>query len=287
MVHKNKALERNLNGISVYQRENDGYVNATQICKAHRQITGEQKEPSEWLSNKSAKSAINKLSSVTGIPVTELVEAKQTGKYRGTWIHPRLAVRFAMWVNDDFSLLVEDWIHKWFESSASLGQLESDIDRVSVRDELKDVKRLALTEQVKFFLEQAGSYNPSSRETQIFFGRVHNEINIVLTSEKAIDMRSRLENQIGKKISEKELLRDYFPIMDLVNYASICQAAANNMESGMNPISAIRLAAKQVLSPSYIPAPIDFTERISLVRRRIEQAQVSQLFIEGSDKSFS
>ncbi|UXE64449.1 MAG: KilA-N domain-containing protein [Woronichinia naegeliana WA131] len=106
-----KTIERKIEGIAIYQRETDGYVNATQICKAHLEITGERKDTSNWLQTKMAQSAINKLSLVTGIPVTELIEVKQGGKYQGTWIHPRLAVRFTMWVNDDFSLFVEDWIH--------------------------------------------------------------------------------------------------------------------------------------------------------------------------------
>ncbi len=279
MPRKSNAISRNLQGFIVYQRESDGYINATQICKVHQEITQERKNPSEWLSNKASQSAINKLSTVTGIPATDLIEVKRGGKYQGTWIHPRLAVRFTMWVNDDFSLLVEDWIHTWFESGVTPAQLEADIDRVAMRDELKDAKRVALMEQVKLFLEQAGSYDPGSRETTIFFGRVHNEVNIVLTGEKAIDMRSRLQKQIGKKVSDKELIRDYFPITDLANYASVCQAAANNMENGMHPINAVRLAARQVLSSTYQPKPIDFAERIGLVRKRIDQAQSEQLYL--------
>ncbi|OYE06002.1 hypothetical protein [Nostoc sp. 'Peltigera membranacea cyanobiont' 232] len=130
------------------------------------------------------------------------------------------------------------------------------------------------------FLQAAGQYDPKSKETQIFFGRVHNELNIVLSSEKAIDMRQRLENHLNKKISESELLRDYFPIIDLANYAAVCQAATNNMEQGMHPINAIRLAAKQVLSSSYIPKPIDFTERIALVRLRIQHSNQINLLPE-------
>lgn len=272
MPKRIKAISRQLNGIEVFQRESDGYINATQICKVHRELTDERKDPSEWLSNKDTKSKLENLSSVTGIPVTGLVDIKRGGKYQGTWIHPRIAVRFAMWVNDDFSQAVEDWVHGWstFNNPA---QLEADLDRVSMRDELKDSRRLALTEQVKLFLETAGKYDPSSKDTRIFFGRVHNEVNLVLTGEKAKDMRSRLEQYLGKKVSDKELLRDYFPITDLADYAAVCQAAANNMEEGMHPINAVRLAAHQVLPRDRVLKPIDFIEQIKLVRGRIAQAQ--------------
>jgi hypothetical protein len=272
MAPRLNAINRHLNGLIVYQRQLDGYVNATQISKIHRDFSGERRDPSDWLRTETANRAIAKLSSVTGIPVTDLVEIKQGGKYQGTWIHPKLVVRFAMWVNDDFSLQVEDWVHEWLSSANNPIRLEADIDRVAIRDELKDVRRPALGAQVKMFLEAAGQYDPKSSETRIFFGRVHNELNIVLTGEKADQMRLRLEVSLNKKVNESELLRDYFPIIDLANYAAVCQAATNNMEQGMHPINAIRLAAKQVLPSSYVPKIIDFTERIALVRLRIEQA---------------
>lgn len=275
MVKRVKTISHEIDGISVNQRENDGYVNATDLCRVHREATGERKDPSDWLRLKSSQSAMQKLADVTGIPVTSLFNTIQgKGKYQGTWIHPRLAVRFAMWVNDDFSLQVEDWVHEWLSSGSNPVRLEADIDRVTLRDQLKDSRRLALTDQVKLFLETAGQYNPGSSQTKIFFGRVHNEVNLVLTGEKAVDMRSRLEAHIGKKVSDKELLRDYFPITDLANYAAVCQAAANIMENGgMHPINAVRLAARQVLPSNHIPRAIDFTERIRLVRLRIEQAR--------------
>ena len=274
MSKRIKAIERDLNGITVYQRETDGYVNATQICKVHYEIANERKDPRNWLETNAAKRAIEKLSSVTGIPVTGITEVRKGGKYQGTWIHPRLAVRFTMWVNDDFSLAVEDWVHQWFESGSNPIRLEADIDRVAIRDELKDTRRIALTEQIKLFLESTGTYDPKSKETRIFFGRVHNEINVLLTTEKAVDMRSRLEKFLSEKVSEKELLRDYYPIVDLANFAAVCQAAANNIEGGMHPINAVRLAVKQVMPSNYVPTPIDFTERISLVRNRIKEAEV-------------
>ena len=107
-------ISRNIQGFEIYQREGDGYINATQICKANQALTGQKKDPSDWLANKSSKSMIEKLSVVTRIPASKLVDVKKGGTNQGTWLHPRLAVRFAMWVNDDFSLQVEDWVQEWF-----------------------------------------------------------------------------------------------------------------------------------------------------------------------------
>ena len=279
MAARKTFIERKINDEIIHQNKNNGYINATQISKIHRVLTGERREPNDWLRTDTAQRAINKLSSFTGISLEELVLIKQGGKYQGTWIHPRLSVRYAMWVNEDFSLQVEDWVHEWISSVNNPIRLEADIDRVGLRDDVKDNKRLALTDQVKFFLESLGQYNPGSKKTSDFFARVHDELNLVLTSETAGDMRIRLERKLGKSVKSNELLRDYFPIVDLSNYAAVCQAAANNIEQGMHPINAIRLAAKQVLSPRYVPAPIDFAEQIKLVRFRIERA--GQLDLRG------
>jgi hypothetical protein len=257
--------------VGVDQRQKDGYVNATHLCKAHREKTGERKDPSEWLSNKSAQSAIHKLSTVTGIPVTALVEVRQGGNHQGTWIHPRLAVRFAMWLSDDFSLQVEDWVHQWMRSDPPI-QLEADADRVALRDELKDRKRLEFTGQIKAFLESAGRYQPGSFQTNRAFWQAHDRLNVLLTTETAKQMRERLALELGKSVSEQELLRDYFPITSLADYAALCQAAANEMAvNRTSPLKAIDIAAGQVLPRDYVARPIDFTERIGLVRRRLEQ----------------
>lgn len=85
-------VARIIEGSTVDQRQADGYVNAAQLAKVHRDKTGERKDPRNWLETNTAKAAIAKLSQITGIPVIKLVEQK-TGRFGGTWIHPRLAVR--------------------------------------------------------------------------------------------------------------------------------------------------------------------------------------------------
>ena len=98
------------------------------------------------------------------------------------------------------------------------------------------------------------------------------KLNRILTTETAKDMRDRLSIDLGRPVSEQELLRDYFPIDDLANYAALCQAAANEIAmNGTSPFAAIDIAAKQVLSKNYVAKPINFVERISLVRRRLNQ----------------
>lgn len=289
-----------VNGISVEQRLTDGFINGTSMALAH------QKKINDWFRNIDTLELFQALAddlnlqsnygNSRNLDVARLSASKYAEIFPGlvfakagspeagggTWLHPDLAIQLAQWCSKPFALQVSRWVREWITSAHSPSRLEVDKDRIAIRDEVKDVRRIALTNQVKSFLQKAGQYNPSSKETGIFFGRVHNEVNLVITGEKAIEMRARLEGYLGSKVNDQELLRDYFPIVSLSDYAAICQAAANNMESGMEPINAVRLAAKQVLPSNYVPKAIDFTEKIALVRQR-----VSKPLSQGNDSSLT
>jgi hypothetical protein len=271
MAGKILMFSRNVSGITVHQRQIDGYMNATALAKAYEQATGTRKDVRDWLLTERAKSYIERLSAKTGIPVLALVQIKKGGNAPGTWIHPKLAVPFGTWLSVEFEMLVSEWFEEWM-SLCSPSQLEADADRVQMRDALKDKKRLEFTGQIKAFLEAAGRYNPGSYETNKTFWEAHDKLNILLTTETAKEMRERLARELGKVVGEQELLRDYFPLLALADYASLCQAAANEMAMNRtHPLQAIDIAVKQVLPQNYVAQPIDFTERIALVRRRLEQ----------------
>lgn len=301
MGRRVEKMSRPVNGIFVEQRITDGFINGTAMCAAHG------KDISDWLRTDDTFETVVVLADDLGVvpisakkpnsdktrvsacyPTLVVVKRGAPEMGGGTWLHPDLAIQLAQWCNKSFALQVSKWVREWITSAHSPTRLEMDKDRIAIRDEVKDVRRIALTNQVKSFLQKAGQYNPSSKETGIFFGRVHNEVNLVITGEKASEMRARLEGHLGFKISEQELLRDYFPIVSLSDYAAVCQAAANNMEQGMQPINAVRFAAKQVLPSSYIPRPIDFTEKIALVRQRVTKALVqnNNSFLTGNEFAF-
>lgn len=285
MVGKIRRIAREINGIAIEQRERDGFVNGTAMCVAHGKLIA------DWFRNQETVELLTALavdldleinygishnSGISSISAAypDLVLSRRGSPENGggTWVHPDLAVQLAQWCSPGFAIIVSRWVRTWMLTMFSPTQIEADIDRVSIRDDIKGVKRTELTDQVKVFLEAVGRYDPSSRETRSVFARVHDKLNLILTGETARSMRNRLEVQLGRKVSESELLRDYFPIEDLVNYGTLCQAAANEMKAnGTDPITAIEIAARQVLPVSYEPKQIVFTERIALVRERINQ----------------
>jgi len=108
-------LSRNLSGITVNQRVSDGYINATALATAHKQATGKRKDVANWLENKRTQETLQHLSCVTSIPVTALYQVIQGGipENQGTWLHPKLSTRFAIWLSDDFGFEVENWVEQW------------------------------------------------------------------------------------------------------------------------------------------------------------------------------
>lgn len=108
-------IKHEYNGLHIPQRPTDGYIDATAMTKAQQVQEGKRRDVSDWVRLKRTQETLIHLSGVTGIPVTELVQVFKGGdpEKQGTWIHPRLAVRFATWLSDDFGYLVETWVAQW------------------------------------------------------------------------------------------------------------------------------------------------------------------------------
>jgi KilA-N domain/T5orf172 domain len=98
-----------LNDIMITARPEDGFINATQLCKAGN------KKFNDWYRLESTKKLIEALEkdskSVAGIVATKLLEIKQGGdaKLQGSWIHQDLAIHLAMWISADFAIQVSKW----------------------------------------------------------------------------------------------------------------------------------------------------------------------------------
>jgi uncharacterized protein YfiM (DUF2279 family)/predicted GIY-YIG superfamily endonuclease len=103
VVNENKLT---LNNVSIQARTSDGYINATQICKAAG------KKFNDWIRLHNTTELVNVLSSSAGIPADELVHA-QTSRYGGgSWVHPDLAVQLAQWCSPVFAIQVSRWIRE-------------------------------------------------------------------------------------------------------------------------------------------------------------------------------
>jgi hypothetical protein len=251
-------ISHNHNNTLINQRFKDGYINLTAMAQANEKLIA------DYLRLDTTNAFLNELSETMGIPIVNLVEVK-TGRSGGTWGHPQVAIHCGQWCSAKFAVLVTRWVMTWMTTGQN--PLQSDLDRMVYRDALRDEARIRMTDQIKDYLQSIKKYD-DKKYSGIYFARVHDQINLVVAGETARQMRDRLSQLLGREIKEGELLRDYFPALMLQRYISICEATANLMLEGQNPLDAVERARTLVLARGYVPQQIDFVESIKFVRQR-------------------
>lgn len=86
----------------------DGWINATEAAKKFNKV------PNDWLRLPDTINYIKALQSKYGeISYLKTKRGKHDG---GTWIHPKLAVRFARWLSVDFEIWCDEQIDKLIRS---------------------------------------------------------------------------------------------------------------------------------------------------------------------------
>lgn len=129
-----------LGGIEVVSRLEDGYINATQLCKAGG------KEYSNWYKNSKTDEFLEELSTVLQIRRTELLKLNQGGNEQSTWVHPRVAIHIAQWVSPKFAVVITGWIQQLL-STGSVA-LERPIKAFATLTEM-DIEAEVLEQEVK------------------------------------------------------------------------------------------------------------------------------------------
>lgn len=221
-------FSHNVNGVIVGHRKKDDFVNATALASAYKETTGKRREVSEWLNSVRTKESINHLSKTTGIPVVNLVEVKE-GRGGGTWIHPRLAVRFAMWLSDEFGYMVEEWFATQLTDLADVteqvkARLQGKIARRTLTDAIADyIKRHPeLSTNTKKWLYK----NTTDKQYKMLFNQTCQQL-----------MKSR---GVGS-------LRDSFHPLESITVAALEDLAARLVDGDMEPTSAIAEACQRMM----------------------------------------
>jgi hypothetical protein len=287
MAGKIQKVSREFNGVSIEQRSTDGFINGTAMCVAC------SKDLNDWFTTKDTVDLFLELVADLGIEsnpgefrdleVARLSAAKYAAAFPdliisrrgspatggGTWLHPDLATPLAQWCSPAFAIQVSRWVQDWAVTGRNPVANQADLDRVTYRSNLKDEARLRMTGQVKEYLLRIQKYD-DSKYSGMYFARVHDALNVMVTGETAKQMRFRLGELLGRELRETELIRDYFPAMYLQRYISLCEAAANFMDiDNMKPPDAVNRAAQYALPKGYEPQPIDFQEHIKITQGRV------------------
>lgn len=140
----NNAIIEIFEGQQITIRPSDGYWNATEMCQRY----GRQFNDFSRLKN--AKAYVASLSAKTGIPVLELLQVKKGGNRPGVWVHRRVALKLAAWLNPDF----EVWVFEVIERLLTQGKVELQESFDALLDAL-DISE----DQVRELLDRADQLN--------------------------------------------------------------------------------------------------------------------------------
>lgn len=93
------------NDAAIARRDEDGYANATAMCAANG------REWSGYIRTDRTKDYIQALAASLDLTPADLVITTTTGpnEFRGTWVHPRLAVDLARWISPEFAVWMDGW----------------------------------------------------------------------------------------------------------------------------------------------------------------------------------
>ncbi len=96
---------------SVYQRTKDAMFDATSLLRQWNETTGEKKEITKFFENTNTKEFIEALMEEENLNTQNSAYLKVRGKHGGTWMHPILFVKFAMWLNPRFEVKVIKFVY--------------------------------------------------------------------------------------------------------------------------------------------------------------------------------
>ena len=108
------TMLRKMGSFDVYQRTGDGMFNATSLLKQWNASNGVKKEVSKFLALEQTKEFLNVLINEENLHThnSAYVSSKASrGNGVGTWMHPYLFIKFAMWINPSFEYNVIKFVY--------------------------------------------------------------------------------------------------------------------------------------------------------------------------------
>ena len=117
-----KMISHEANGLQISQRGVDGYINATQMCKAANKKWYEYWRLPSTQEYLIALAEDLKIDVIVNNPkrdnyASALVLTFRGGNsQQGTWVHPEVAVDLAAWISVEFRILVNRWVREWMSN---------------------------------------------------------------------------------------------------------------------------------------------------------------------------
>ena len=143
----NQIMKRTMGAFFVEQRTQDSMFNATSLLKQWNNTSGEKKEITKFFENSNTKEFIKALIETENLNTQNSAYLKSRGKYNGgTWMHPILFVKFAMWLNPRFEVQVIKYVYDQMlkyrnDAGDAYRELASAVAKIVPRSDLSSVMK--------------------------------------------------------------------------------------------------------------------------------------------------
>lgn len=193
-----QLMKRKMGEFNVTQRTKDGFFCATELLRQWNEYANlnrgnsphlKQKDLKEFFYNKNTKEFIDALLEEEKLSTKNLAYLKLRGKSGGTWMHPVLFVKFAMWLNPRFEVQVIKFVYDEMikyrnEAGDAYNKLGSAVSKIVRKD----------------FMPQA-------------MQKVGEALNWIVFNEHERNIR----NQYGEEKKQRELYELERKVADLIN----------------------------------------------------------------------
>ncbi len=177
-----------INNCIIFSRNEDNYINATQLCQAGN------KQFNEWFQLNTTEQLINEVANESDISTLQLV-IKMENDNQSSWIHPDLAVNLAQWISLKFYLQVSKWIRSLF---TNIKNISEDHDK---EIKLKNQKIQLLEDS---FIKKQKRKNYPYKNVIYILTTKDNKKNRIYIIGKAISLKNRLS--VYNKTAEHEVV---------------------------------------------------------------------------------
>jgi hypothetical protein len=129
-------------GFTIDHRDEDGYINVTNLCKAGN------KQFKAWNRLEKTRAFIRVLSSTVLISTVELIKHNSGGNgERHTWVHPQVAINIAQWISPQFDVKVSGWVYEIMMTGKVDITNTTSFKKLQEQDKQKSIKIQYLTKK--------------------------------------------------------------------------------------------------------------------------------------------
>lgn len=215
----------------------DGYVNATELCKAGG------KRLDHYQTGKQGKEYLNELIKLPEIRGVKLLSTNE-GKNGGTWVHRKVALHLAQWISPSFAVQVSNWLDELLLT----GKVE--LGKEKTNEELENIYKQKI-DKMQLSIKEFANENISLKKENNHLSKLHDNIlkkrnyhkfkkgNCVYIVKD--DWREKEYLKFGKTSNINDRLQDYRTIVPeckilFLVYLENNELLENNIKSKYNKI---------------------------------------------------